>query len=181
LTNGYGGGSVGESRAAALRANLIVQIICGQVDYPTRKNRQDAAGLTKQWMKQLTPQPQGEDRISHSEQYLPALPEEWMLGLENGFRGFVEAFVFKGDLCKWNKQKRMLVRWYRPLGKGWFFWSPIFERHATARPWACSVSWRDFWRLLNRHGLRRACLAWADFRVFSMVRPNFNRNRRSHV
>jgi hypothetical protein len=162
--NGYGGGSVGESKARTLEAAIANKIVCSQTDHETRKKFQDMVGQTLQWVKQVgyTEGGKGSEEEggnwgrseTYSTQYQPALHEEWMLGLETGQRGYIEAYVFLGgEKFYWNNKRFLLVHWYQNY-KGSSWWHALLETSPTARPWKRKESWMYWYYRWKREGLR---------------------------
>jgi hypothetical protein len=190
IVKGYGGGADGETLAKALTTNFVVRINASQIDPETRNEPIAICGKVLRWMHQVGFQNQvGDDgevirnrSDSFSLQYIPAMDDEYLLGLETGRNGYAEAVVINGGVEMGNGERYLKVRWYDPLGDGWKWWEPIFERYPTARPWVCSVSFGDFFNLCVWRGFWKAVEEWADFWTDTMMHPEYRSSRRGrHV
>jgi hypothetical protein len=178
IVNGYGGGAVGESRAKALLSNFNIHVICGQTDAETRLKDQQMIGSVATPMTTRSVNGKGgEEGGGWSEstclQWLPSLPEDWMLGLEHGQNGYVQAFVFAGGRqFNWNAKRWLLVRW--PTSYAWTLWQALTERVPMARGFWGYVSpkvafnplcfdvgrWWRFWTERRGHFRRGVGYRW---------------------
>jgi hypothetical protein len=173
LVTGYGGGVVGESKAASLMANFVVNIMANQIDAPTREHDQKMVGTIKTVVKTWgenwkvgdpvnANQDGGGQSESYSTQWLPSLPEDWMHGLETGQHGYIQTFVYIGGRTFfWNHKKWLLVRWPRNV-RAWNWWKAWREKWPTARPCFGYVSLRDLWEALKRQD-EEPFKRWANF------------------
>jgi hypothetical protein len=181
LEDGYGGGAVGKSRAKALLSNFIIRVMCAQIDPETRlEGGQKTIGNSLQWTRQISqsetsgsPQMEGTGwsrSESYSQSWMPAFPESFLLGLETGQHGFIEAYVINaGERFRWNKQRYLLVRWYQNHA-GWRFDS-LHEQYPTARPWADHPGWFDLWRWARKGEWKTAFYRFMNFWYDGMFRP----------
>ncbi len=177
LVTGYGGGAVGESKAASLMSNFVVNIMANQIDSPTREHDQKMDGSVPTWVQTISENwkngrggddpdmgaGDGGESESFTLHHLPSLPEEWLLGLESGQHGYVQAFIFVGGRkFKWNDKRWLLVRWPQNYA-GWRWMEAQREKVPVARPFFGYVSPRDLWEAFKRNDLEDEFFRWLYF------------------
>jgi hypothetical protein len=153
--NGMGGN---KEKAMGLLGSIGIHGWFSQSDYDTREWAQKKVGQVECWVPNVGDPVQagGDLKWGLSLQYQWALPEEKMGDLKTGRNTeYAECYLYDGRHFNWGKRRVfhigerrdrfLLTRWYRPLGKRWRWWELVRERHATAMPWMALPAWYLRW------------------------------------